>query len=305
MNRYVTALVVLSAFVLFVACGGEEPTETPPTTEPTSAPTGAQTAGAIIETASAATATPTPQSAEICGPGTQPAYITNVVMAQDAQGDNYDPVDITDEFLPTQETFHVIITLENAPTNLELGSTWYLVQAEGYTPNSQVDKNDLKVVEGGSRNVDFTLSTVQNTWPPGTYCVEIYAEGNLTLSKTFTVVENTTPSNATASVLRQVVLAQDVDPASFQPINPTSTFQSNAPFIHATAELRDAPANTRMRARWYPPGQDSLDFDLETDGTRWVDFRLTPTPDGFPTGDYRVEIYVNDELADTKFFVVE
>src|SRR5262245_52655265 len=61
MNRYLTALVCLSAFVLFVACGGEEPTDTPPTTVPTLAPTDAPTG-----TAARATATLAAQSTEIC-----------------------------------------------------------------------------------------------------------------------------------------------------------------------------------------------------------------------------------------------
>ena len=96
----------------------------------------------------------------------------------DTEGDNYTPLDITEKFEPTQETFHAVVTLEGAPSNIKLGSMWYLVQASGYVPNFKIDENILDIAEGGSRNVDFTLSTTQDTWPSGTYCVEIYAEGN-------------------------------------------------------------------------------------------------------------------------------
>lgn len=291
------ALVVLSAMSLLAACGGEDATQVPATPlAPTKVP---------VATQASPTATRAAQASGICAQGNLPAYIKEMVLAKDVQGENFTPVDITDAYAPTQATFHAIVTLQDAPQNLKLASKWYLVQAAGYTPNTKIDENELPVDQGGSRNVDFTLKTTQDAWPSGTYCVEIYAAGNLVLSKNFTVVANTAPSNAMGSVVKQIVLAQDARPATFEPVNPTTTFKANAPTIHATVEIQDAPANTNLRARWYPPTQDPLDFDLTADGTRWIDFRLTPAPDGFPTGEYKAEIYVNQELVDTQTFTVE
>lgn len=296
MNRPLLALVLLSAF-FFISCGVDTTTEVLPTPIlPTPEPTVA---------VARATAVPAAQTVGICGPGTLPAYIKEVVLARDTQGVNFTPVDVTDEFEPTQRAFHAIVTLENAPADIQMGSRWYLVQATGYTPNTKIDDNVLNVPEGGSRNVAFNLSATQSTWPPGDYCVEIYAEGNLALSKNFKVVGSAARSNATPDVLKQIVLAEDSDPGTFAPINATSKFKSTAPFIHAAVEIFEAPANTVLRARWYPPSQDPLDFELTTDGSRWLDFRLTPAPEGFPTGEYTIEIYVNDQLADTKTFIVE
>lgn len=292
------ALSILSAIVLLAACGGESPTQIPPTSLP---PTDAPTATRVR-----ATSTRAAQASNVCAPGNAPAYITQVVLAKGSQGENFTPVDITDEFAPNQATFHAIVTLENAPANLTLGSKWYLVQATGYTPNSLIDDNEIPVDQGGSRNVDFTLKTSQDTWPAGTYCVEIYAEGNLALSKSFSVIGDTTPSNATASIVKQIVLAQDTKPETFEPVNPTTVFKTNAQAIHAAVQIENAPANTLFQAKWYPPNQEPLEFNLPpVDGSRWIDFRLTPAPDGFPTGEYQVEIYLNGELVDTKTFTVE
>ncbi len=297
MKKILIALICLSAFILLTACASETPTPVPPTplaATDTPAPTTAPP-----------TATLAPQASGICTQGSLPAYITKVVLAKDTQGENFEPVDVTDAFEPTQATFHAIVTLQDAPKNLQLGSKWYLVQAEGYKPNTKIDENTLSVDQGGSRNVDFTLKAAQDRWPAGTYCVEIYADGNLALAKMFTVVDNKQPSGAGADVVKAIVLAEDTKPDTFEPVNPTTTFKPNAPFIHAAVQIEKAPANTKFRARWHPPSQDPLDFDLTTDGTRWLDFRLTPTPDGFPKGAYTVEIYVNDELVDTKTFQVE
>jgi len=297
MKKTMLALMLWSAFLLLVACGGTPATQAPPETiAPTVAPT---------DTTAPPTATLAAQATTICAKGTIPAYIKQVVLAKSTSGDNFDPVDVTDAYEPTQTTFHAVATLQDAPKNLKMHASWYLIKAAGYQDNTKIDENELDVADGGSRNLDFTLETKNKTWPPGSYCVEIYAEGNLALSKNFTVNGSTVPSNAGTSVLKQTVLAEDSAPTTFEPIRPTTTFKHDAPFIHAVVQIEQAPANTNFRARWYPPGQDPLDFPLQVDGSRWLDFRLTPAPDGFPTGDYKVEIYVNDQLADTKTFTVQ
>jgi hypothetical protein len=298
MKKIMLALALTSAFLLLAACGADAtptPTNFPPPT-PTPPPTATTTAPD----------TPTEQASAICGQGSQPAYITDVVLAKDTQGANFTPVEITDAYEPAQATFHAVVTLQDAPQNLKLGATWYLVRAAGYQSNSKIDEKTLNVEQGGSRNVDFTLKTTQATWPPGTYCVEIYADGELALSKTFTVVGGATTPNASSEIVQEIVLAEDTNPDTFEPINPTNTFKKNAPAIHAAIKIENAPPNTSFGAKWYPPDQQPLEFNLPpVDGTRWLDFRLTPGSDGFPVGEYRVEIYLNEKLVDTKTFTVE
>lgn len=303
MKQVLIALVCLSAFILLAACGGETPTAVPPT--PLAA------TNTPVPTASRPTATSEPQASNICAQGALPKYITGVVLAKATQGDDFKPVDITTEYDPSQSTFHAVVMLKDAPKNIKLGSAWYLVRAAGYKSNNKIDENELDVADGGTRNVDFTLNGSQPNWPSGSYCVEIYAEGNLALSKNFTVTGDLTPTGATVDVIKQIVLAENTQPSTFEPVNPTEKFQHNIPFIHAAVQIENAPENTVFTARWYPPGQDPLDFQVTTDGTRWIDFQLkqtptdTPTPEGFPTGEYKVEIYVNDQLAGTKTFTVQ
>lgn len=296
-----SALVLLSAFLVLAGCdGGTTPAD------PTPTPLVVPQATLVPPTATPPpTATLSAQVSGICGEGQTPPYLKEIILTTDTQGDTFTPVDSVTEFEPTQGTFHAVVVLDGAPKNLKLAAAWYLVRGEGYKPGTQIDQKELVVDTGGTRNVDFTLRTTQDRWPPGDYCVEVRAEGSLALSKTFKVGSDSTPSNAGADVVKQIVLAEDSKPETFEPINPTTQFKSNAPFIHATIQVVSAPVNTRFRARWYPPAQEPLNFDLKTNGTRWLDFRLTPAPQGFPAGEYEVEIYVNDKLVDTKTFTVE
>ncbi len=298
MKNIFIALATLSALVLCAACGGETSTAIPATR-----PAATDTPTTIA--ASAKTPTLAAIASDVCAPGETPPFITQVVLAKDAQGANFEPIEITENFKATQETLHAVVTLQDAPDNLQLGATWRLMQAVGYTPQ-QIDANTLQITDGGSRNVDFTLKGTQPAWPVGAYCVEIYVDGKLAVSKPFHVIASSASPNADARVVTDIVLATDAKPVTFEPVNPTNLFTKNAEAIHAVVKIQDAPANTLLRAQWYPPNQEPLEFKLPpVDGTRWLDFRLTPTPDGFPPGEYKVEIYVNDQLVDTKTFTVQ
>lgn len=298
MKKTFSALALASAFILLLAaCGGDAtpmPTNPPPATE---APRATATIAAPLNTG--------PETAERCGTGELPPYITEIVLAKDTRGANFEPIDIVESFEPNQATFHAIVTLKDAPKNLQLGSSWYLMEASGYKPQT-INSTTLDVADGGSRNIDFTLKAVEPLWPVGSYCISIFANGNLAASKPFAVMGSRAPSNAGAEVVRQIVLAEDANPDTFEPINPTTTFKTNAQAIHAAVSIQDAPANTLVSAKWYPPDQLPLEFNLPpVDGTRWLDFRLTPPPEGFPAGEYKVEIYVNEQLVDTVTFTVE
>lgn len=298
MKRTIIALALTSAFIFsLAACGGAE---TPAPTKSSLAPTKPP-----APTAALTSDTPPAPTGGICAQGSAPTFLQRVVLTTDTQGSDFAPVDEVASYPSSQATFHAVASLVNAPQNAKMRAVWYLVNAPGYTPNFKITETELDIGAGGTRNVDFTLKPDADSWPPGAYCVEVYVNGALAVSKTFTVTRANGASNATPDVLKQVVLAQDTKPDTFEPVNPTTTFAKTAPFIHAAIHVEQAPANTVFRARWYPPNQEPLDFELTTDGTRWLDFRLTPTPDGFPAGEYKVEIYVNDQLAETKTFTVQ
>jgi hypothetical protein len=111
--------------------------------------------------------------------------------------------------------------------------------------------------------------------------------------------------------ITKVVLAKDSDPVYAKPINPTTVFTSSS-VIHAVIEIKNAPANTKFTASWYvvdDGGADSpntfiTSTDLTADGTRDMDFTLTPTST-WPAGTYRVDISVNGQLDQSATYTVK
>ena len=109
------------------------------------------------------------------------------------------------------------------------------------------------------------------------------------------------PANSVkpSGIITEVVMAKDTAGDTLEPVDPTMVFGPDST-IHAVAKIEDAPVNTKFTAAFYvvdigdaaDPGQLVSSYDLTADGTRNLDFTLSPTT-SWPTGTYRVEISVN------------
>src|SRR5581483_10339161 len=249
MKKFSIALVIGSAILLSIltACGQDTPTPAPTLT-----PTAPLRPTVATPAAASATLTPAPQASGVCAPGTKPIFLQDVVLAQDTQGDNFTPVNVTNSFAPDQSTFHAIVTLKDAPSNLKLTAKWYLVQAAGFQPNTKINESEF-TIKNVSGNNDLLLKRQENmkAWPPGSYCVEIYADGNLASSKNFQVVNNA-PSPIGINPVKQVVLAEGINPTTYEPVNPMNKFKTNAPFIYTVVRIEDSPPGTMYKVKWYP-----------------------------------------------------
>jgi hypothetical protein len=110
------------------------------------------------------------------------------------------------------------------------------------------------------------------------------------------------PANSAnpSGLITEVVMAKDVAGDTLDPVDPTTVFGPSS-VIHAVAKIQDAPANTKFTASFYvqdvgsaaDPGQLIGSYDITADGTRNLDFNLSPAST-WPAGTYRVEISVND-----------
>ncbi len=157
----VIALLILAGLGACARGGGNRPATTAPAQPPsanTAAPANTSTAGADV--------------------------ISKVVLATGAQGDNYEPTGVTNNFAP-DATIHAVVTIANAPDNTSIGAVWFVQDVgNAASPNSMIDQYSLTT--NGSRNLDFTLKP-KTTWPEGTYRVEIQVNGKTVTTQTFTV----------------------------------------------------------------------------------------------------------------------
>ncbi|MBI5651090.1 MAG: hypothetical protein HZC40_11705 [Chloroflexi bacterium] len=115
------------------------------------------------------------------------------------------------------------------------------------------------------------------------------------------------PSNLVA----ELIMAEGAG-ANGEPVNRTGEFLARET-IHAIVGIKNAPANTKIRAVFYALDAGNAtqcnvklgESEQSASGSRYLDFALAPANDKpWLLGKYRVEIFVNGALDHVANFVV-
>ena len=114
-----------------------------------------------------------------CSFSAKQAYIKDAVLTVDPEVGQP-----TNVFTPDQ-TFYLIIELDNAPDDTLLKSTWVAVRVEDVEPEFVIDEAQITT---GLPIVIFDLGN-EYRWPTGVYRVDLYLNGELDLSLDFVVRE--------------------------------------------------------------------------------------------------------------------
>jgi len=259
------------------------------------------------------------------------AIITRGVMAKRLTPLSSAPLEVTDKFPPNQGVIHAVVTVSNAPRDTRLKVVWTAIDVGTVAaPNTKVGESESTTE--GSGNVVFTWQ--DGSFPVGTYKVDIYLNGKPDRTLKFSVLKEAATTSGPAPRAAAigscprlpprperppdfpvgVTMAEDTS-AQRQPINPGRIFRPDSVF-HAVVTTENAPANTRVAARWFVTDVGDVEpcnteiakrFEKVTAGSGNLDF-TSKLPAGvkWPVGLYRVEIYVNGNLVlDTDFGVCE
>ncbi|MET0101330.1 MAG: clostripain-related cysteine peptidase [Sedimenticola sp.] len=119
-------------------------------------------------------------------------------------------------------------------------------------------------------------------------------------------------TTAMAVQVTSLVTSESVSEADLVALNPTSSFNSNTPEIHALAVLQQAEPGTRVKGTWISvdaiatPNYEiaSKEFTLDKPGQARLHFALSRPDNGWPAGNYRLYLYINDQLAGAAPFSV-
>jgi uncharacterized RDD family membrane protein YckC len=113
---------------------------------------------------------------------------------------------------------------------------------------------------------------------------------------------STVPFTAAGPI--SATLAPNVSP-NHEPINPTTTFAPETPIIHVAFRVSQAQPGARLKAVWSavnvgtvaPPNSQLAESTLVLPGPLPGNFRFTRGPQPWPVGDYKVDLYLNDQLV--------
>ena len=111
--------------------------------------------------------------------------------------------------------------------------------------------------------------------------------------------------------IESITLSQDVDDSSFAPIDPTEVFDSGTSIIYLSVKINNMTPKDSLTVTWYymETGEEleTMSSTTEESGSGYIGFSIKSimSDNIFPSGNYKVEVYLNDKLYETKDFSVK
>ena len=106
--------------------------------------------------------------------------------------------------------------------------------------------------------------------------------------------------------VKQAYIATAVDPTTSEPLDHVKRVPSTTPTVYVAALVRNVDEGANIVAVWYHlDSEETVVSDpLYINYDAWVNFSIDRTGSNFPTGDFVVEIYVDEVLQKTLEFSI-
>ncbi len=213
-----------------------------------------------------------------CGKA-EPPSIGEVVAAKSLDS-AYKPLELTSTYQAV-DTIYLSVQVKNL-----LKGSKVTVQ---YKRDGKLYKETDMVSSGkGSGYFGFMLESVAGH-ELGSYTAEVYLDGSLAKTLTFTVVEGDSRTR-----ILDVISATDLD-ANFMPINRTTVFKPSDT-ISISVRVQNVKPGMVIKLVYYYDAQVEVQSITTTDDGKIGNygFNLSPTVNGFPVGEYVVEAFLDD-----------
>jgi len=225
-------------------------------------------------------------------------FISNIIFARDVTEDG-ELVDIVDEFPAGITDLVFAFDYAGMEQGIEWVDTWYVDGVLDERLSGPRPPWDLE--ENGSA---WATLEFEDPLPTGEYQLEISVKGESVATATTYVGRS-----AVGPSIGPVTFAEDVS-ADDKPIGPTSSFAAGTQSLFAFFDYDSAGAVGEYRWVWIWRGE-SRDRAYESDrypweggdtGNWWVAYQ---SDESLPGGDYKFELYMDDQLMQTGDFSVE
>ena len=113
---------------------------------------------------------------------TSTGVLTDVNMARD--DGHGEPGEAADTFNSQDRTIHCVTRLKDAKSGTKIKFSWFVLDAEG-GKNEKI--RDIDYTTRALENVVHSHLTAPRDWPPGKYKDEVYVNGNLENTVSYTV----------------------------------------------------------------------------------------------------------------------
>ena len=123
--------------------------------------------------------------AAACGPS-GPTSVSKIEIARDESKGQ--PVEVATTLAPKNNEIHAFVTLANPADGTQIRLVWVAVDA-GDKKNAELDSSEAELAKW--QDYVHGQMTLENGWPPGQYRLDVYINGQLSQSASFTVTAPT------------------------------------------------------------------------------------------------------------------
>jgi len=218
----------------------------------------------------------------------------NIVISSIIEKDTYKPLDTKTEFEVTDQHIYATVKYSNTKggdnwrfkwTNLGIGET-------ALDKGDQYNKDQKENYFEGIIESEIYPQDESSIIPPGDYKVEFYNNGELIKTATFKV-------NKPQVKISEVSLANKVDQNN-APVTTTQEFKSNET-VYACVKVDYQIIGNTLKAQWKSSTGELLsetktDLTVDYYSPSYVTFSFQWETGVIPAGNYKVEIYLNDNL---------
>lgn len=236
---------------------------------------------------------PVPAPSDSCPLETHPdgAVITNLVFAEsvDRQGD---PEGASNTFASGTDVVYATFDYNRFRNGREFRFTWYL--------DDEAVFEDSVSWNGGGQGNDWVNITNDPELPDGVYRLELRYDNRLLACQSFALgVEATGVSPRFGEITFASGQQNDA------PVGVGTQFPSGTKEIYAFFDYQGMTDGLQWRQIWYVDGESGLDtsdtWEAGGQGNFWISIN---SRQGLPDGDYLLELYVGDRLAQQGEFTI-
>lgn len=233
--------------------------------------------------------------------------IVTVVMTTGVQGDDNVPVDNVSAFDPNIETLYAVVSTQDTAPGTVIRVRWIAANVPGVARDSLIDSSQISVK--GNVNIAFSLRRNDARWASGAYRLDVFEDGEPDGTLDFTIDASPAPPGNGSGIAR-VITFQETDRAD-NPIDLHGEFPQGAKTLGAAVFINGAKT-IEVKGVWYTvqvpgwPDDTELFQDVQSGNqSNPIFFTLVRrSGEAWLAGKYKLELYVNDKLANTVAFHV-
>ncbi len=197
---------------------------------------------------------------------------------------------ITSRFEKSEPVIYFVGRLKKVPTDATIEVRWFLDE----DPRPMLVSNIQ-----GSDNFQFIADfrPVEATFVEGTYSARVFINETDIGGTSFAIGDPAAALSVSAEMVSKVKFSKQVT-GDMKPKKPNKQFKSGTKKLYVSFDVKGAPRNAVADIHWYRGEEGFHSGEVVLQGNRRYGVHVE-SPSGLPDGEYKVEIYVAQQLMKT------